>query len=55
MDRVNIYEYDRKNRDRITEAIEQASGQIILLRISKEEISSSPYTTHKQQNNAKAL
>lgn len=29
MDRVNIYEYDRKNRDRITETIEQASGQII--------------------------
>ena len=29
MDRVNIYEYDRKNRERITEAIEQASGQII--------------------------
>ena len=29
MDRVNIYEYDRKNRERITETIEQASGQII--------------------------
>ena len=29
MDRVNIYEYDRKNRECITEAIEQASGQII--------------------------
>lgn len=29
MDRVNIYEYDRKNRERITEAIEQAKGQII--------------------------
>lgn len=29
MDRVNIYEYDRKNRERIVKAIEEAGGQIL--------------------------
>lgn len=29
MDRVNIYEYDRKNRECVVEAIEQAGGQIL--------------------------
>lgn len=29
MDRVNIYEYDRKNRERVVEAVEQAGGQIL--------------------------
>lgn len=29
MDRVSVYEYDRKNRERVTEAIEQAGGQIL--------------------------
>lgn len=29
MDRVSIYEYDRKNRERVVEAIEKASGQIV--------------------------
>lgn len=28
MDRLDIYEYDRKNRDRVVEAIEEAGGQI---------------------------
>lgn len=29
MDRVSIYEYDRKNRERIVKAIEEAGGQIL--------------------------
>lgn len=29
MDRVSIYEYDRKNRERVVEAIEEAGGQIL--------------------------
>ena len=29
MDRVNIYEYDRKNREHIVKAIEDGSGQIL--------------------------
>lgn len=29
MDRVNIYEYDRKNRERIVKSIEEAGGEII--------------------------
>ena len=29
MDRVSIYEYDRKNRERIVEAVKKASGQIV--------------------------
>lgn len=29
MDRVSIYEYDRKNRERIVEAIEESGGQIL--------------------------
>ena len=29
MDRVCIYEYDRKNRERVVEAIEEAGGQIL--------------------------
>lgn len=29
MDRVNIYEYDRKNRERVVTAIEEADGQIL--------------------------
>lgn len=29
MDRVNIFEYDRKNRERVVKAIEEAGGQIL--------------------------
>ena len=29
MDRVSIYEYDRKNRERVVKAIEEADGQIL--------------------------
>lgn len=29
MDRVSIYEYDRKNRERVVKAIEEAGGQIL--------------------------
>lgn len=29
MDRVSIYEYDRKNRDRVVKAIEETGGQIL--------------------------
>lgn len=29
MDRVSIYEYDRKNRERVVNAIEEAGGQIL--------------------------
>lgn len=29
MDRVNIYEYDRKNRERVVNAIEETGGQIL--------------------------
>lgn len=29
MDRVNIYEYDRKNRENIVKAIEANGGQIV--------------------------
>ena len=29
MDRVSIYEYDRKNRERVVNAIEEADGQIL--------------------------
>ena len=29
MDRVSIYEYDRKNRERVVKAVEQVSGQLI--------------------------
>ena len=29
MDRVSIYEYDRKNRERVVEAVEKANGQIV--------------------------
>ena len=29
MDRVSIYEYDRKNRERVVEAVEKAKGQIV--------------------------
>lgn len=29
MDRVSIYEYDRKNRERVVEAIEEAGGQML--------------------------
>ena len=29
MDRVNIYEYDRKNRDQVVEAIEESGGQVL--------------------------
>lgn len=29
MDRVNVYEYDRKNREQVVEAIEESSGQIL--------------------------
>lgn len=29
MDRVSIYEYDRKNRERVVKAIEDAEGQIV--------------------------
>ncbi len=39
MDRVSIYEYDRKNRERVVKAIEEAGGQILswsfLLRINR--------------------
>ena len=29
MDRVSIYEYDRKNRERVVKAVEKAKGQIV--------------------------
>ena len=29
MDRVSIYEYDRKNRERVVKTIEEAGGQIL--------------------------
>ena len=29
MDRVNVYEYDRKNREQVVEAIEESGGQIL--------------------------
>lgn len=29
MDRVSIYEYDRKNREHVVKAIEESGGQIL--------------------------
>ena len=29
MDRVKVYEYDRKNREQVVEAIEESGGQIL--------------------------
>lgn len=50
MDRVSIYEYDRKNRERVVKAIEEAGGQILSWSFFAKDIDVSRYSNMRDIN-----